>query len=1111
MKKKSLYPIPGCRKIIHFLVMKTSIVFLLLLTLQVNASVYSQQVKLDMDLQNATLKEVFNEIRRHSDFSFVYSDSDFKGLGKCNVQLKGATVDDILKSCLNGTNLEYSIVDKTIIIRKSDRATQQKQQKIIQGVVVDKTGSSLPGVTVLVKGTQIGMSTDVDGKFRIELPEMSDVVLVFSFVGMKSVEMKYSGQESMKVVLEEDVAAIEEVVVTGYFTKSKASYTGSVKTITSNELKSVSSSNIFAALSALTPGLEMVDRSELGSNPNQVPELLLRGMSSFSGSNSNQVNQPTIILDGVEITMQDLYDLDMNEIENITVLKDASATALYGSRAANGVIVVERKKLTVGNMRVSYNFSGNVQLPYLKDYNVLNAKEKLEYERLAGLYKAEGQKDEWGQELPAKEQWRLDSLYNIRLMDVNRGVNSDWLSQPARVAFSHDHSLRFYGGATNMRYELNGRFNNVQGVMKDDYRRRYNLGFRLQYHIQDKLTLANRTSYTEINTKDSPYGAFSAYTQMNPYDRMRNEFGKPNTELSWNMDNPLHEAMAGNRTTAQEKTFYNNTDVRWDINPLFRVNASFNITVVDGKDEKFLSPDSQTFKEEEDRSKKGSLVVGSKRGTSYSGKIVGAFNKMTENNSLISVNAGWEVNREHSETSQLRSIGYFDSELDFVGQGAGYSTTDRPSGSQTLSSEVGGFINGNYMYNNRYYADVVYRITGSSKFGKNNRYGQFWSAGLGWNLHNEKFLESSKLDVLKLRASTGYTGKVNFESFQAMTIYKYSGDLEYRNGIGAVPITIGNDDLKWERELSYNVGTDVSLFGRRLNFVFDVYLKKTTDLLLDQSKAPSTGITTGKENIGEMTNKGFEFQIDGFLVQRSDFYWQASFMGYGNRNKIDKISSALKEQNANNNDKASVAPLGQYEEGESVSALKVVRSAGIDPGTGKEVYYKRNGERTFDYDPADKVVVGDMDPKFRGSVSTNIFYKGFSLYVLGSFKCGGYLYNTTRAAKIEGTDAKYNVDKRAFNGRWREEGQIAQYKGIAIKGDTPKHTDRFVEKENVFTLTTLNLGYEFAPEVCSKLYVRNLRVGVNFTDLLRLSSVKVERGTSYLYSNGFEFTLSTTF
>ena len=1115
MKKESDYfsfrrrklPKPG-------LTMKLFILFSLVCVFNTQAiDMKAQQAEIQLNLKNTPLTEVLKKIQQQSGYNILYSNELIKNAKPVNVTIQSKDIREVMNTCLSGNALAYEIENGTILIKAQPAIPQSPSTQKIRGAVIEtKTGMPLPGVTVVaeIEGKPLtGTATDADGHFEITLPSNIGE-LTSTCVGYKTIKAKIETDKEMTIRMFEEVKAMDEVVVTGYFTKAKSSYTGAAKTVSGDELKTISSTNIVTALAALTPGLEIVERSEFGSNPNKVPELLLRGMGSFNNSNV-QVNQPTIILDGIEISMQDLYDLDMNEIESITVLKDASATALYGSRAANGVIVIERKKLTVGNMRVSYNFTGNVQFPYLKDYNVLNARQKLEYERLAGLYTADKQTDQWGDPLPAKEQWRLDSLYNTRLQDVNRGVNSDWLSQPARVAFSHDHSLRLYGGASNIRYELNGRFNNVQGVMKEDYRRRYNLGFQLQYHIQDKLTLSNRTSYTEVNTKNTPYGSFSQYTLMNPYDRMYDTYGNPNTALSWDQNNPLYEAKSGNRATSKEKTFYNNTDIRWEINDLFRLNATFNITVTDGSGETFLSPNSQVFKNETDNSKKGSLALSSQSGSSYSGTFVGAFNKTTEKNSLISVNAGLEVRHEHSETSSIETLGYFDNELDFIGQGAGYPTTKQPSGTQTLSSEIGGFINGTYMYNNRYYADFVYRLTGSSKFGANNRYGQFWSGGVGWNLHNERLFQSDKIDLLKLRASAGYTGKVNFESFQAMTIYKYSGDLEYRNGIGATPITIGNDDLKWERELSYNVGTDISLFGRRLNLTFDAYLKKTTDLLLDESKAPSTGITTGKENIGEMTNKGIEIQIDGYLLQRPDLYWQLSFNGYTNKNKIDKISTALKEQNAANNSSGSVTPLGQYEEGESITALKVVRSAGIDPATGQEVFYKLNGERTFEYDPDDKVIVGDTEPKFRGNVSTNFYYKGFSVYILGTFKCGGYLYNSTRASKIEGTDAKYNVDERAFNERWKNPGDIALYKNIAITGTTPKHTDRFVEKENVFTLTTFNLGYEFNQNICSRLHVRNLKLGVNFTDLFRISTVKIERGTDYLYSNGFEFTLSTTF
>ena len=224
------------------------------------------------------------------------------------------------------------------------------------------------------------------------------------------------------------------------------------------------------------------------------------------------------------------------------------------------------------------------------------------------------------------------------------------------------------------------------------------------------------------------------------------------------------------------------------------------------------------------------------------------------------------------------------------------------------------------MYNNRYYADFVYRLSGSSKFGSNQRYGQFWSGGLGWNLHNENFLKFEKLNLLKIRGSVGYTGKVNFEPFQSITMYKYENTLEYLHGIGAIPQTIGNDDLKWEREFSYNIGADISLFDRRLNATLDFYLKRTKDLVLDASIAPSTGVVSGKQNIGEMENKGFEFSVDGFIIQRNDVWWQLGMNGSTNKNRILKISNALKRQNELNNDVAPTrqtpAPLAQYEEGE---------------------------------------------------------------------------------------------------------------------------------------------------------------------------------------------------
>ena len=985
--------------------------------------------------------------------------------------------------------------------------------KVAAGVVIDKkTGEAVisANVAVWADGKLLtGTSTDFEGNFRIISP-VSDFELRISFIGYKEVVVSSSVKdiENLHVELIEEENTLNDVVITGFVAKNKETFTGSVTEMSGVELRQVSGTNLISAISALTPGMSMVENSSQGSNPNHTPELVLRGMSSFSNS-GQQVNQPTIILDGTEISMQDLYDLDINEVEKITVLKDASATALYGSKAANGVIVITRKPILESTMRVQYNFTGNLQLPMLSDYNVLSAAEKLEYERLAGLYDAQGAIDPvTGMPL----QYQYDDIYNQRYKTIAAGQNSDWLSQPARTALSQDHSLRIYGGASNLRYELSGRLGDTRGVMKGDYRKRYSLGFKLDYYVGD-VTISNRTTYQEVASKNSPYGSFSQYVGMNPYDKMYNEDGTPNTNLSWDIDNPLYEASLGSFSKSGERTLSNSTDFRWDINRMFLLTGHFNLSSAMGSSDIFTSPKSLVYKDVTDLSKKGQYTKGTSRATSYNGNIVGTFNKFFQNESLLSISAGWEINHSESSSETLQAIGFFNDKLSYIGNAAGYPTDSKPYGSQAETADVGFFTTGNFSWHNRYFVDATWRTTGSSQFGENNRFGHFWSGGLGWNVMNEEFMKDIKknFDVFKVRGSVGYTGKVSFSPFQAMTMYQYLNDYEYKNGIGAIPVTIGNVDLTWERTMNYNIGIDLSMFDRRLNFVLDAYIRNTTDLLLDKSKAPSTGVTTAKSNLGELQNKGIEFQLDGYIYRNDDFYWRVATTGYMNRNKITKINSALEEINKENQENADfyLTPLPQYAEGESVTALKLVRSAGIDPATGREVYIKRNGERTFEYDPADKVLIGDTEPKYNGTFSTNVFWKGFTAYALFNFRLGAWVYNTTRASKVEGADPKYNADQRVFDDRWKQPGDHALYKNIA---DTsrPEQTDRFAEEEHTLSLGSLNIGYEFDENFCNRYKLRNMRVGVNFTDILRLSTVKIERGTDYLYSQGFEFYLNVT-
>ena len=432
-----------------------------------------------------------------------------------------------------------------------------------------------------------------------------------------------------------------------------------------------------------------------------------------------------------------------------------------------------------------------------------------------------------------------------------------------------------YGGASNLRYELTARFGDTRGVMKGDYRKRTGVGFKLDYYIGN-LTISNRTTYQEVAVKNSPYGSFSQYVQMNPYDRMYNDDGTPNTNLSWDLNNPLYEASLGSFSKSGERTLTNSTDLRWDISRMFLLTGHFNVTSASGSSDIFTSPNSLAYKYVTDLSKKGEYTKGSTDMIGYNGNIVGTFNKFFKDESLVSLSAGWEINYSNSSSETLQAIGFFNDDMSYIGNAAGYPTDSKPFGSQAKSADVGFFATGNFSFRNRYFVDATWRTTGSSQFGENNRFGHFWSGGLGWNVMNEPFMKAVKkhFDVFKFRGSAGYTGKVTFSPFQAMTMYQYLNDYEYKNGIGAIPVTIGNVDLTWERTMNYNIGLDLSMFDRRLNLTVDAYIRNTEDLLLDKAKAPSTGVTSATSNLGELQNKGIEYQIDGYIFRQNDFYWR---------------------------------------------------------------------------------------------------------------------------------------------------------------------------------------------------------------------------------------------
>ena len=988
-------------------------------------------------------------------------------------------------------------------------ATQQNPTSslnVFSGTVYDENGEPMPLVTVQILGQTGGFITDSKGHFEFKTKNATERVRV-TFMGYKAKAVTLRGGTPLRIDLEPDNQTIESVVVTGFTKKDKKSYTGAQTTIKSEQLLSVGTKNLLQGLEAFVPGLQVVQQNNLGSDPNARPDLNLRGRATFSGA----ANLPLFVVDGAIVDVEYIYDMDMNTIESVTVLKDASASALYGAKAAAGVIVITTKPISEGAIRVNYSGTLRLSMPDLSDYHLLTPQQKLQYEDLAGLYKAGGTAM-----LPSFDQQHSLDLRRDRVVRmIQSGTNTDWLAKPLRTGVSHSHTVSADGGDKYVRYGLSLRYGNETGVMMQSARERLSGTFKLSYNKQGKFFASNTLTVNRSTSQDPSYGSFSNFSKQNPYQSPYDANGELLAKLEQDLDNPLYEASLGSFNRAGSMDFLNTTTAQYWIDRNLRIDGDFSFTTRNNYSRSFKSPLSYTFRNESDLTKKGSMTENLGRGLSFLGKLMVSYNRTFFEKLYVTSMAGSSLESTTADNSSYTSLGFYSDVLGHPNFALGYGGSARPSGSESLATAAGFFFNGNAIYDNRYSVDVVYRYEGSSKFGKNQRFAPFWSLGTAWNIHNEKFFEGNKnIQLLKLRGSIGYLGNISFDPYQALTTYTYNNRINYIVGAGSVPLAIGNPDLKWERTLSKNVGLDLTLFKNRWDLTFDAYQKTTDNLLLDVSLAPSIGAVTARQNVGEVENNGIEFQTRVVPIQTKDLQWSLSLNYSYNRNKVKKVSDALKALNQKNLGVDSLnrgtTPLPLYEEGESLTALKVVPSAGIDPATGKEIYIKRDGSYTFTYDPNDRRVFGDTSPWAYGSLTSYLMYKGFSLNANFGYSLGATVYNSTLASRVEGTTPKQNADRRVLESRWKQAGDVTRYRDIAST-ESPYQTSRFIQKEYYFTLRSLSLAYETEATWVKKLHMRRARVELLANDLFYLSTVKRERGLDYPFARSVEMSLRLSF
>lgn len=857
--------------------------------------------KVTLDLKDVPMETFLNTVKQKAGINMLYNSQMFKGVEPVTVKATNEPWKELLDRVLSPKGFTYATKDGIVVIKKKDQKT-----RTLEGKVVDEQGGELPGVTVLILGKErnIGTMTDADGAFSLGLPE-GDVTIRLSFVGMQTLEI-HTGKLNLDKVhtfkLKPDSKQLEEVVVTGYAKISKNSFTGTSVTVTADQLMSVSKTNVLGALQTFDPSFRIAENNLAGSNPNNVPELYIRGRSGIGTTQldaqslsktslKNNPNLPTFIMDGFEISVQKLYDMDPSRIESITILKDAAATAMYGSRAANGVVIITTVTPKAGKVNIDYNFTGTLEYPDLTDYNMMNAREKLETEVAAGMFKA---KPEAG----ASEQNRLDQIYNRKLNNVVRGVDTYWLSKPLRTVFNHKHSLYLDGGTDDLRWGADFSYNSGDGVMKGSYRDRMSGGLSLSYRF-GAFQVKNYFSYTYTKSEESPYGSFSDYTSKLPYDEYLDENGNYlETTTSWTggtEENPLYEATLKSYDRSKSWELINNTELLWNIDNYWLLKGQFSVTKSNSDSRQFLDPRSKKNSEPLNANNviSGQLDVATANSLSWDATATLSYNRNIKKNNLnflIGINATSST----GDSFGIAYKGFPSGELSSPGYANKVPTL--PVNSDSKSRLFGALGTFNYSFDNIYLADVSLRFDGNSEFGSDQRFAPFFSGGLGLNLHNYKFMKQFEwMERFKIRGTYGITGKVDFSPYEAQTIYQVITDNWFKTGLGATLMALGNSSLGWEKTHNMDLGLDVDMFKGLLQMNFSYYRKKTVDLVNSVTLPSSTGFTSYKDNIGEVMNKGVEIQLRSTILNSKDWYVAAFVNMAHNKNEITKISDSLKE------------------------------------------------------------------------------------------------------------------------------------------------------------------------------------------------------------------------
>ena len=1000
----------------------------------------------------------------------------------------------------------------------------------VYGRVIEKLSKEpMVGVTIRLDGHSTGVITDINGCYVLTLPEKGGLV-IYSYIGFETRKIKVTSRQKVDVQMVEATESIQEVIVTGYNSIQKESFTGNTTKIEKEDLLKVNPNNLISAIQTFDPSFRIQENLAAGSDPNSLPQFVLRGQTgigettlgqTFTSSISREVlsgnsNLPIFILDGFEVDVEKIYDLDMNSIHSINILKDAAATAMYGSRAANGVIVIERRAPEAGKFRVQYSGVLSAELPDLSSYNLMNAREKLETERLAGLYDSN-----------TPEIDPYTNGYYQRLNNVLTGVDTYWLSQGLRTALNHKHSVFIDGGENDVRWGVELGFRGTEGVMKHSSRKNANAAFYVDYRIGG-LQIKNKVTYTYNKSTDVPFNSFSDYSHLLPYMRLYDENGDYVRRLekfdgaSGTQVNPLYEI-----------NFYNSFDhsgydevtddlsLNWRITDGLRLRGQFSVLMRNSTGDLYKDPASASYSASTGNIN-GEKTESTQKRTVIDGSLSLMYNNTFKGHNL-NICLSSNMRQTQSTASETRYRGFPGGDL--VSSNYAAEVYGKPSSSDNTTRLVGALLTSNYTYNNIYLADLTGRIDGSSEFGSDKRWSMFWSTGAGINIHNYDFMKSNELfSMLKFRVSYGLTGKTNFSLYSAKDMYQLQTDSWYPTGYGVFLYQMGNPNLKWERKYTLDYGVEIGLWHDKIYLKASAYDERTIDLITDYTIPSSTGFTSYKENMGKVKNTGVELELRARLYSDRNWLFQLYGSFARNKNTIIEISQAMRDYNKrveelfsgynpeSSSDSKYAKTYLKYYEGASLTSIYGMKSLGISPTNGKEIYLRRNGDVTDVWSADEWTIIGDTAPKGQGSFGYTLSYKQLSMFASFLYTFGGDAYNNTLVSYVENADIKNdNVDKRVLLDRWQKPGDITTMKDIRDRNVTTGASSRFVQKNNTLQWSSLTMSYNFRPEQLKKLHLSDLRLSFTMNDLFYWSTIRQERGLDYPYSRSFNLTTNIIF